>query len=84
MRYNTVNNAKEIINKSNYIVKNPENYKGKWNSLFNNDKPIMLELGMGRGSFIINMALTHPNINYIGLELDTNQIAYAANNIGAK
>ena len=84
MRYNTVNNAKEIINKSSYIVKNPENYKGKWNSLFNNDKPIMLELGMGRGSFIINMALTHPNINYIGLELDTNQIAYAANNIGAK
>ena len=84
MRYNTVNNAKEIINKSSYIVKNPENYKGKWNTLFNNDKPIMLELGMGRGSFIIGMALTHPNINYIGLELDINQIAYAANNIGAK
>ena len=39
---------------------------------------------MGRGSFIINMAVSHPNINYIGLELDVNQTATAINNIGNK
>jgi tRNA (guanine-N7-)-methyltransferase len=82
MRYNIVKNAKEIISNSKYVVKNPEKNKGKWKNVFNNDRPIMLELGMGRGSFIINMALMHPNINYIGLELDVNQTATAVNNIG--
>lgn len=81
MRYNKVNNAKEIVDNSKYIIKNPENYKNKWKEVFKNNNPIMLELGSGRGSFIIKMALAHPNINYIGLELDINQIAYAINNI---
>lgn len=81
MKYNKVKNAKYAINDSNYVIKNPENYKGKWKEVFNNDRPIMLELGSGRGSFIIKMALAHPNINYIGLELDSNQIAFAANSI---
>ncbi len=44
---------------------------------FKNNNPICLELGMGRGTFIIEMAKTHPNINYIGLELDKNQTATA-------
>lgn len=84
MRYNVVKDAVSTINSSSYIVKNPENYKGKWNELFNNNNPIMLELGMGRGSFIIQMALAHPTVNYIGLELDKNQIATAVKNIGSR
>ena len=81
MRYNVVKNADEILKSSSYVVKNPEKNKGKWNEVFGNNNPIMLELGMGRGSFIINMALSHPTVNYIGLELDKNQAAYAASNI---
>ncbi len=81
MRYNIVKNAKEILESSPYLIKNPEKYKGKWNSVFNNNKPICLELGMGRGSFIIEMAKKHPNINYIGLELDMSQTATAISNI---
>lgn len=81
MRYNFVKNAKEILESSPYLIKNPEKYKGKWNSVFNNNKPICLELGMGRGSFIIEMAKKHPNINYIGLELDMSQTATAISNI---
>ena len=84
MRYNVVKDAVSTINSSSYIVRNPENYKGKWNELFNNNNPIMLELGMGRGSFIIQMALAHPTVNYIGLELDKNQIATAVKNIGSR
>lgn len=79
MRYNTVNNAKDILNNSSYLIKNPENYKGKWNDLFKNNNKICLELGMGRGNFILNMAKKYPNINFIGLELDINQTAYALN-----
>lgn len=81
MRYNVVKNANNILENSKYLIKNPRNYKGKWNTLFKNNNPICLELGMGRGSFIINMAKTHPNINYIGLELDINQTATALRNI---
>lgn len=77
MEYNKIKNANVIIDKSSYIIKNPENYKNKWNTLFGNKNPICLELGMGRGSFIIEMAKKHPNINYIGLELNESQIATA-------
>ena len=77
MKYNVIKNANDILNNSSYLVKNPENYKGKWNSLFNNNNPICLELGMGRASFITGMARKNPNINYIGIELDINQTAHA-------
>ena len=80
MKYNTVKNAVNILKESDYLVRNPENYKNNWSKLFNNNNPINLELGMGRGSFIIDMAKAHPNINYIGLELDINQIATALKN----
>lgn len=81
MRYNYVQNAGEILNSSSYLIKEPAKYKGKWNTVFNNNNPICLELGMGRGSFIIEMAKAHPNINYIGLELDRSQTATAITNI---
>ena len=84
MRYNIVKDADRILNESSYLIKKPESYKGNWKSLFNNNNPICLELGMGRGSFIVEMARLHPNINYIGLELDRNQTAAAINNIGTK
>ena len=81
MKYNIVKNANDILENSSYLIKKPENYKNKWNSVFNNNNPICLELGMGRGSFIIQMAIAHPNINYIGLELDKSQTATAINNL---
>ena len=84
MRYNVVKNATKIISSSKYLIQNPSEYKNKWSSLFNNNHPICLELGMGRGTFIIEMAKRHPNINYIGLDLDLGQTATAVNNIGGK
>lgn len=81
MRYNVVKNASEILNSSSYLIKNPEKSKNNWSSVFGNKNPICLELGMGRGSFIIEMAKKHPNINYIGLELDSSQTATAIQNI---
>lgn len=82
MRYNVVKNADNIIKESEYAIKNPERYKNKWNQIFGNNNPICLELGMGRGAFIIDMALNNPKINYIGLELDKSQTATALNKIG--
>lgn len=84
MRYNVVKNASQIINNSEYLIKNPEKNKNKWNQIFGNNNSICLELGMGRGAFIIEMARNNPNINYIGLELDQSQTATAINKIGSK
>jgi len=68
MRLRNVKNKEEIMNNSLYLIKNPEDYKGKWNELFENNNPIYIEIGMGKGKFIIENALNNPNINYIGIE----------------
>lgn len=68
MRLKHIKDADKIINKSNYIIENPEEYKGKWNKLFNNDNNIEIEIGTGKGKFIIEKALQNSNINFIGIE----------------
>ena len=68
MRLKHVRNADEIIIKGKYYLDNPEEYKGKWNKLFKNNNPIQIEIGTGKGNFIIEKALQNPNINYIGIE----------------
>ena len=78
MEYNVVKNASGILNSSKYYVSNPTKYKGKWSDYFGNKNPIHLELGTGRGEFIIQMAKKYPEYNFIGLELNESQIATAA------
>lgn len=68
MRLKCVKGANERIEKSPYLIKNPEQYKGKFSSLFNNDNKIHIEIGMGKGDFIIENAKQYPNINFIGIE----------------
>ncbi len=82
MEYNVIKDADKILARSNYVVSNPRNYKNKWHELFKNNNPISLELGMGRGEFIITMAKQNPKINFIGLELNESQTATAVGKIG--
>ncbi len=81
MRLRNIKNKEEIIESSEYIVKNYKDYVGKWNNLFNNNNPIYLEIGMGMGKFITQNALSNPNINYIGVEKQDNVLARALPNI---
>lgn len=68
MRLRNVKGAFDIISKSSYIVNDYNNYKGHFCDLFGNDNPIHIEIGMGKGDFIIGMALKYPDINFIGIE----------------
>ncbi len=69
MRIRNIKNADSLIYESSYIIKNYKDYKNKFNEvIFRNDNPIHLEIGMGKGNFIIDMAKNNPNINFIGLE----------------
>ena len=68
MRLKNVRGAKEIIENSKYIIKHPLEYRGKFQTLFENNNKIEIEIGMGKGDFIIGKAIQNPDINYIGIE----------------
>lgn len=68
MRLRNVKNAKEIVNNSEYIILEPNKHIGKYKEIFKNNNPIRIEIGMGKGDFIIGMAEKYPNINFIGIE----------------
>lgn len=68
MRLKHIKNADIIVSNSKYTIDNPKEYKGKWNQLFGNSNDIEIEIGTGKGKFIISKAEANPNINYIGIE----------------
>ncbi|MCR5828839.1 MAG: tRNA (guanosine(46)-N7)-methyltransferase TrmB [Lachnospiraceae bacterium] len=68
MRLKNVPRAAETIEKSKYAVKEPERFKGRWSEFFGNGNPIHVELGMGKGRFVMDMARLNPQINFIGIE----------------
>ena len=82
MRLRKVKNVEEKIKEfEGLIITEPENHKGKWNKLFGNDNPIHLEIGMGKGKFIIEKAKREPNVNFIGCELVQSIIYKAAKSV---
>ncbi len=69
MRLRNIAGSREVIADSKFTVKDPEKKKGLWKKeVFGNDKPIHIEIGMGKGRFLMDMAALHPDINYIGIE----------------
>ena len=68
MRLRNIPGSKEVIAESEYVIHEPETVKGKWRRLFGNEKPLFIEIGMGKGRFIMDMAKTYPDINFVGIE----------------
>ena len=68
LRLRNVKNKKELIEKSKYIIKNEKEYKGRWSEVFNNSYKIYIEIGSGKGDFLIENAKTYKDINFIGIE----------------
>lgn len=68
MRLRHIPGAEEEIEKSPYVIQNPQKQKGHWNDVFKNDQPIEIEVGMGKGRFIMELARLNPDKNYIGIE----------------
>ena len=68
MRIRNVKNKEEILDNCTFLLNNPKEYKGKFKELFNNDNPIYLEIGMGKGQFIYQNAKKYKDINFIGIE----------------
>jgi len=68
MRLKHVKGASEAIDKCPYIIHDAKEHKGKFHELFGNDNAIHIEIGMGKGNFIIENAKRYPDINFIGIE----------------
>ena len=68
MRLRNIPGADDAILNSEYCIKNPEEQKGHWQDCFETAQPLHIEIGMGKGRFIMDMAALHPDINYIGIE----------------
>lgn len=62
---------------SNYVIQEPEMFRGKWGEAFEKDQPLHIEIGTGKGQFITGMAKANPDINYIGIELQESVIVSA-------
>ena len=68
MRLRNIPGSREVIGESRYVIHEMEKAKGKWSEIFQNDHPIYIEVGMGKGRFITQLALENPDKNFIGIE----------------
>ena len=73
--------ARPELEASKFYIDNPEDYKGKWETLFERKNPIHLELGCGKGNFISKLASKNENINYIAIDLVDAMLGLAKRNI---
>ena len=69
MRLRNIPGAKDVITESPYVVQNPAEHKGSWNKVFMKDQPLHIEVGMGKGRFLMDIAKLHPETNYVGIEM---------------
>ena len=82
MRVRNRKGATELLEANpHYVVLNPVDVKGKWQEIFENDHPIHVEVGSGKGAFITGMAKANPNINYIGIDIQKSVLSYALDKV---
>ncbi len=81
MRLRNIPGADEVISNSAFCIQNPIELKGKWHEFFANTNPIHIEVGMGKGRFLMDLARQNPQINYIGIERYTSVLLRAVQKI---
>lgn len=68
MRLKNVPGSQEVIENSKWVITEPEAWRGRWQSLFSKEQPLWIEIGMGKGRFLLEMAEKHPDVNFLGME----------------
>lgn len=69
MRLRNIPGSRERIAESRFCVQEPERCRGHWQEVFGNAHPIHIEIGMGKGRFLMDMAARHPEISFVGIEM---------------
>ena len=73
--------ARPELDECEYFINEPKEMKNKWKECFNNNNPIHLELGCGKGVFLAELAYQNPNINYIAIDIKSDILGYARRNV---
>ena len=68
MRLRNIPRSENVLNGCKEVVKNETSYRGTWQSVFENNNPIHMEIGMGKGQFLLSLSSLNPQINYVGIE----------------
>ena len=68
MRLRNIPRAESVLEACKEVVKDPESLRGDWNQTFKKEQPLHIEIGMGKGQFLLTLAAKNPQINYIGIE----------------
>ena len=84
MRLRNIPRANDVIASSPLVIQDPKAQRGQWKEIFGNDHPIHIEVGMGKGRFITELARKHPEINYIGIERYTSVLLRAVEKLQGK
>ncbi len=69
MRLRHIPGAEEQIAESPYVIQNPQENKGCWAQVFGSENPVVIEVGMGKGKFLMELAAANPDVNYVGIEM---------------
>ena len=77
MRLRNIPGSEEVLENSNYVINDPKKFKENWNTVFENKNPIHIEIGMGKGKFIVTLAKQNPEINFIGKEKNSSVLLRA-------
>ena len=74
--------AKPELEACPFCIQNPQDYKNKWNTVFDdNSKPLYIELGCGKGGFISQIVVNHPEINFIAMDIKSEMLVLAKRKI---
>lgn len=68
MRLRNIPGSRDVIAQSEFVVHEYKEAKNHWHEIFKNQNPIRIEVGMGKGRFIYELAGLNPDINYVGIE----------------
>ncbi len=84
MRLRHIKGCEEFVANSPCTINQPQQYKGRWKEAFVRQQPLHIEIGMGKGRFVSRMAVLHPDINYLGIEIYESVMQKAIERLGEK
>lgn len=83
MRLRNIPRAENVLKQSETVMKNPSSLKGRWKEeIFHSDAPVHIEIGMGKGQFLLTLARQNPDISYIGIERYSSVLLRAVEKLG--